>query len=151
MNSDSPCYSDRNVDLLNDVHTPELFNGIRCFGISNHELILKVGTPVVLLRNIDHSLGLCNDTRLIITRLGNHVLKGQVLSKGISGEKIFIPRISLMPSDPRLPFKFQQRQFPLMISYAMSINKCRGQSLSNISLLLKKWSVVYNFILSYIF
>ncbi|XP_073131977.1 uncharacterized protein [Henckelia pumila] len=58
LSSDSACHSDRNVDLLNDVHTPEFLNGIRCPGFPNHELNLKVGTPVMLLRNIDHSLGL---------------------------------------------------------------------------------------------
>lgn len=86
---------------------------------------MKVGTPIMLLRNIDHSLGLCNDTRLIITRLGNHVLEGQVLSKGNSGEKVLIPRMSWTPSDPRLPFKFQRRQFLSMVSYAMSYENAR--------------------------
>lgn len=28
LSSDSPCHSDRNVDLLNDVHTPEFLNEI---------------------------------------------------------------------------------------------------------------------------
>ncbi|XP_042035336.1 uncharacterized protein LOC121781700 [Salvia splendens] len=36
-------------------------------GTPNHELLLKVGTHVMLLGNIDHSNGLCNGTRLLIT------------------------------------------------------------------------------------
>ncbi|XP_073049645.1 uncharacterized protein [Primulina eburnea] len=56
LSSDTACHSDRNVDLLNDVHTPEFLNGIRFSGVPNHELNLKVGTPVMLLRNIDHLL-----------------------------------------------------------------------------------------------
>ncbi|XP_073045902.1 uncharacterized protein [Primulina eburnea] len=107
LSSNTTFQSDRNVDLLNDVHTPEFLNGIRCSGVPNHELNLKVGTPVMLLRNIDHSLGLCNDTRLIVTRLENHVLEGQIITGSNGGHKVLIPRISLMSSDPRLPFKFQ--------------------------------------------
>ncbi|XP_073302991.1 uncharacterized protein [Primulina huaijiensis] len=87
------CHSDRNVDLLNDVHTPEFLNGIRCSGVPNHELNLKVGTPVMLLRNIDHSFGLCNDTRLIVTRLENHVLEGKFFTGSNASHKVLIPRI----------------------------------------------------------
>ena len=54
------------------------------------------------------------------------------------GDKVLIPRMSLIPSDPRLPFKFQRRQFPLAVSYAMTINKSQGQSLSHVGLFLRK-------------
>ncbi|KAK6115569.1 hypothetical protein DH2020_007838 [Rehmannia glutinosa] len=69
LSSDITCKSDANVDFLHDLHTPEFLNGIRCSGVPNHEIHLKVGTPVMLLRNIDYSIGLCNGTRLVITRL----------------------------------------------------------------------------------
>ncbi|XP_031090897.1 uncharacterized protein LOC115995892 [Ipomoea triloba] len=74
---DSACKSDSNVDLLVDVHTPEFLNGIKCSSMPNHELRLKVDTPVMPLRNIDHSVGLCNRTRMVITKLGNHVLEAK--------------------------------------------------------------------------
>ena len=101
-------------------------------------MLLKVGTPVMLLRNIDPSNGLCNDTRSIITRLGDYVLEGQVLAGHNAGLKVLIPRMTLIPSDPSLPFKFKRRQFPLTVSYAMTINKSQGQSLSHVGLFLKK-------------
>ncbi|XP_019175431.1 PREDICTED: uncharacterized protein LOC109170736 [Ipomoea nil] len=67
LSYDSVCKSDSNVDMLADLHTPEFLNSLRCFGVPNHALTLKVGSPVILLRNIDHTLGLCNGTRLIVT------------------------------------------------------------------------------------
>ncbi|XP_042005908.1 uncharacterized protein LOC121754650 [Salvia splendens] len=88
--------------------------------------IHSVGTPVMLLRNIDHANGLCNGTRLIITRLGDHVLEAKVLSADNQGHKVLIPRMSLTPFDPRFPFKFQRGQFPLSVPYAMTINKSQG-------------------------
>ncbi|XP_031106200.1 uncharacterized protein LOC116010839 [Ipomoea triloba] len=39
---DGACKSDSNVDLLADVYTPEFLNGIKCSGVPNHELRLKV-------------------------------------------------------------------------------------------------------------
>ncbi|KAK6160522.1 hypothetical protein DH2020_003903 [Rehmannia glutinosa] len=115
----------------------EFLNGIKCSGVPNHELHLKVGTPVMLLRNIDYSIGLCNGTRLVITRLGKHVLESKILTGANAGHKVLIPRMTLTPSDLRIPFKFQRRQFPLIVSYAMTINKSQGQSLSNVGLYLK--------------
>ncbi|KAL3627812.1 hypothetical protein CASFOL_028227 [Castilleja foliolosa] len=136
--SNSACSSDSCSDILADVHTPEFLSAIKCSGVPNHELKLKVGAPVMLLRNIDPGMGLCNGTRLLITRLGSHVLEGRIITGTNSGERVIIPRLSLTPSDVKVPFKFQRRQFPVMISYAMTINKSQGQSLSQVGLYLKQ-------------
>ncbi|XP_019151929.1 PREDICTED: uncharacterized protein LOC109148648 [Ipomoea nil] len=138
LSCDSVCKSDSNVDMLADLHTAEFLNGLRCSGVPNHSLTLKVSSPVMLLRNIDHSLGLCNSTRMIISKLADHVLEAQILCGASAGTKVLIPMMSLTPSDARLPFKFQRKQFPLMLSYAMIINKSQGQTLSNVGLFLKR-------------
>ncbi|XP_019163181.1 PREDICTED: uncharacterized protein LOC109159536 [Ipomoea nil] len=123
LSCDSVCKSDSNADMLADLHTLEFLNGLQCSGVPNHALTLKVGSPVMLLINIDHTLGLCNCTRLIVTRLADHVLEAHIMCGTNAGTRVLIPRMSLTPSDPRLPFKFQRKQFPLMLSYAMTINK----------------------------
>ncbi|XP_019190330.1 PREDICTED: uncharacterized protein LOC109184747 [Ipomoea nil] len=138
LSCDSVCKSDTSSDMLSEVHTTEFLNSLRCSGVPNHSLTLKVGSPIMLLRNIDHSLGLCNGTRLIITQLGNHVIEAQILCGNNAGTRVLIPRLGLTPSDPRLSFKFQRKQFPILLSYAMTINKSQGQTLSNVGLLLKK-------------
>ncbi|XP_019157523.1 PREDICTED: uncharacterized protein LOC109154108 [Ipomoea nil] len=136
--SDAVCKADGDNGILGDVHTPEFLNSIRVSGLPNHTLNLKIGSPVMLMRNIDHSLGLCNGTRLIITKLADHVIEGELLTGPNKGTKVLIPRMSMSPSDPRLLFKFQRRQFPLMLSYAMTINKSQGQTLTHVGLILKK-------------
>ncbi|KAL3619188.1 hypothetical protein CASFOL_036758 [Castilleja foliolosa] len=73
FSSNIVCKSDSTGDMLGDVHTPEFLNSIKCSGVPTHELNLKVGTPVMLLRNIDPNNGLCNGTRLLITRLRSYV------------------------------------------------------------------------------
>ncbi|XP_021991644.1 uncharacterized protein LOC110888426 [Helianthus annuus] len=82
-------------------------------GLPNHKLVLKVGVPVMLLRNIDQQSGLCNGTRLQITFLGKRVIEAEVISGGNIGTRVYIPRISMIPSDKKIPFQFQRRQFPL--------------------------------------
>ncbi|XP_019153468.1 PREDICTED: uncharacterized protein LOC109149930 [Ipomoea nil] len=136
--SDAVCKADGDNGIFGDVHTPEFLNSIRVSGLRNHTLTLKIGSLVMLIRNIDHSLGLCNGTRLIITKLADHVIEGEILTGPNKGTKVLIPRMSMSPSDPRLPFKFQRRQFPLMLSYAMTINKSQGQTLTHVGLILKK-------------
>ena len=89
------------------MHTLEYLNSIRCSGISNYKLKLKRGVPFVLLKNIDQRKGLCNGTGSVITQLEKHVIERKVISRSNIGEKIFIPRMNLIPSDSRLCFKFQ--------------------------------------------
>ncbi|XP_042038217.1 ATP-dependent DNA helicase PIF1-like [Salvia splendens] len=92
LSSDSISNSDLTSNGLVEIHSVEFLNKLKCSGTPNHELLLKVGTPVMLLRNIDHSNGLCNGTRLVITRLGDYILEGQVLGGHNIGHKVLIPR-----------------------------------------------------------
>ncbi|KAL7108921.1 hypothetical protein ACP275_06G143300 [Erythranthe tilingii] len=138
LSFDSPCSANEGIDRPDDIHTPEFLNTINSSGLPNHELKLKVGVPVMLLRNIDQSPGLCNDTRLSIPRLGKRVLEAKIISGTNIGHKVFIPRLTLTPSDSRIPFKFQRRQFPIMLSFAMTIYKSQGQSLQNVGINLQK-------------
>ncbi|KEH32650.1 PIF1-like helicase [Medicago truncatula] len=95
LNSDSVCRSGENSDSS---------------GISNHRLKLKVGCPVMLMRNIDQANGLCNGTRLTVTHLGKITIAATVITGKRAGTKVFIPRMNLIPSGPGLPFKFIQGQ-----------------------------------------
>ncbi|XP_022040106.1 uncharacterized protein LOC110942639 [Helianthus annuus] len=105
--------------------------------LPNHRLVLKLGVPVMLLRNIDQQNGLCNGMHLQITHLGKRVIEAEILSGGNVGLRTYIPRINMIPSDKKIPFKFQRRQFPISVCFAMTINKSQGQSLSRVGLYLR--------------
>lgn len=92
----------------------------------------------MLLRNLDITAGLCNGTRLVITRMGRYVLEGRVISGSNVGDMVYVPRLSLQTSDTRIPFKFQRRQFPIMICFGMTINKSQGQSLKHVGIYLQQ-------------
>jgi len=92
----------------------------------------------MLMRNIDQTTGLCNATRLIVDNLGKNFIGATVITEKNTGEKVIIPRMKLVLSDPELPFKFTTRQFPLALCFAMTINKSQGQSLSHVGIYLSK-------------
>jgi len=70
------------------------------------------------------------------TEKGKFVLEAKVISGSNIDEKVFIPRLSLSSSDVKIPFKFQRRQFPIFVSFAMTINKSQGQPLKNVGIYL---------------
>ena len=138
LSSDSVDMSDIVDNSPLETITPEFLNKLKTSGLPNHNIKLKSGTPIMLLRNLDQSEGLCNGTRLIVTRLANHVIEAKIISGKNIGNLIYIPRMSLSPSQSPWPFKLIRRQFPIIVSYAMTINKSQGQSLKAIGLYLPK-------------
>ena len=83
-------------------------------------------------------MGLCNGTRLIVSRLDDRVIEAIPLAGRSAGKKILIARMLISPSNSKIPLKFQRCQFPLTLSFAMTINKSQGQSLSMVGLYLPK-------------
>ena len=51
---------------------------------------------------------------------------------------MFIPRIVMTVKDHKWPFVFKRKQFPLRLSYAMTINKSQGQTLDIVGIFLPK-------------
>ena len=138
LSSDSLCQSENPNATQQKLYSPDVLNGLKVSGLPNHRLALKVGVPVMLLRNIDQQNGLCNGTRLQVKKMYNRVIEAEIISGGNIGTRTYIPRISLIPSDKKIPFEFQRRQFPLAVCFAMTINKSQGQSLSRVGLYLKQ-------------
>lgn len=46
------------------------------------------GIPIMLLRNMNQSEGLCNGTRLMITSLGNMIVEAEIMVGQHKGKKI---------------------------------------------------------------
>ena len=129
--------ADEVVDGGEDIHSTEYLNTIDLPNLPPHKLIVKVGAPVILLRNLDHSAGLCNGTRLRIMRCQPRVLNCRILSGRHAGQDCFIPRIPMESADTsELGFQFKRTQFPLRLAFAITINKAQGQTLGQVGLVL---------------
>ena len=90
--------------------------------------------PVMLLRNINQQGGLNNRLRLILTRIGRYNLEGQLLGGDHDGELKIIPRMPLTSVEGELPFILTERQFPVRLCFAMTVNKLPAQSLNTVGL-----------------
>jgi len=121
-----------------DVILPEFLNTIKTSDLPNHKFTLKIGTSVMLLKDLDPVEGFRKGTRLIVTRLGQFVLQAKSISGTNIGELILIPRFDMSHSPSQWPFKLVRRQFPIVVSYAMTINKSQGHSFDNVGLYLPK-------------
>ncbi|KAF8111975.1 hypothetical protein N665_0069s0002 [Sinapis alba] len=116
------------VDIEENVVYPtEFLNSVKVVGLSRHCLKLKVGAHIMCLRNMDAANGLCSGIRLIVTQLLPHVIHGRIITRNnIDGKEVWIPRMFIIPSDTKFPFRMRRRQFPVILAFAMTINKSQG-------------------------
>lgn len=112
----------------------EYLNSLSPNGLPLSKLKVYTGCPIMLLRNISPLQGLCNGSRLVVLRLSERVIEARVLTRDCKGNVVFIPRNTLSSSTVEIPFKFQRRQVPVKVAYAMTINKAQGQSLKMVGI-----------------
>ena len=93
--------------------------------------------PVILLRNLCPSEGLCNGARLIITSvIDRRFVIAQLCSRPDSS--VMIPRINLIIEETcNVPLRWRRCQFRLAQAFALTINKVQGQTLRRVSVWLE--------------
>ena len=114
----------------------ELLHSMTPSGMPLHEMHIKVGTIIMLLRNLNTKRGMCNGTRLIVKSMHTNFITAEILTGRAAGDTVFLPRIDLSPSENDLPVQLKRRQFPIMLAFAMTINKSQGQSLDEVGIYL---------------
>jgi len=93
------------IDVANAQDYPvEYLNSMKIAGLPLAHLKLKKGCPLMLLQNMDQNNGLCNGTRMVLIDVKSRVLQCCILGGKHVGNIVFIPRITLQPSNEDLPF-----------------------------------------------
>ena len=126
-------FEDEGEGIPNDIPN-DILRSIEPPSLPLSQLKMKIGCPLMLLRNLDPGKGLCNGTRMLLLHAYPRVLEVIIISGDHQGEKAFIPRITLKPSSRDFPFTLKRRQFPVRLSFAMTINKAQGQSLKYVGI-----------------
>ncbi|PIA60703.1 hypothetical protein AQUCO_00300307v1, partial [Aquilegia coerulea] len=124
-------------ELVNEQDL-EYLNHLEVSGVPNHLLELKVGIPVMLVRNINPSRGLCNGTRLVVTSLEPTLIRATIITGSKIGTPATIHRIVASSNPTKWPFILRRRQFPLKVCFAMTINKSQGQTLQHVGIYLPR-------------
>ncbi|CAN0881491.1 ATP-dependent DNA helicase PIF1 [Linum grandiflorum] len=130
-------------DAIDQIDTdaefpPEFLNNLKIGNFPDHELKLKVGIPVILLRNIDQAAGLCNGTRLIIRTMGKWSIEVEIVTGTNVGDRVYLPRITMSSEQKSLNFTLLRRQYPIALCFAMTINKSQGQTLKKVGICLTR-------------
>ncbi|XP_042413502.1 ATP-dependent DNA helicase pif1-like [Zingiber officinale] len=67
-------------DDNNNFFQEEFLNSLTPSDLPPHIITLKVGCPIMLLRNVAPELGLCNGTRLICRSLGRNFINAEIIT-----------------------------------------------------------------------
>jgi ATP-dependent DNA helicase PIF1 len=71
----------------------EFLNQVENGSLPPHQLDLKIGVPIMVLRNISASAGLCNGTRLIVRSLGTNIIEAIIATGPRAGDIAYTPKI----------------------------------------------------------
>lgn len=116
----------------NDAHMiqPETLAALNSSGIPEHNISLKVGVPIIIMRNL-RPPQMCNGTRARVVSLKPNIIEAVLLTGPSVGEIVLIPRIKTIPNDT---LKFMRTQFPVQVCFAMTINKAQGQTFKRVGI-----------------
>ncbi len=131
----------RSYDSLEEdehLYPMEFINTLTPSGVPPHELQLKVGAPIMLMRNFNPYEGHCNGTKYIITKLHSRIIEAKIASGPYRDNVLLIPRIKIKPSEKAFPFVMSRKQFPVRPCFAITSNKSQGQTLKRVGLYLDR-------------
>ena len=126
------------------MYPTEFLNYLSPNGKPPHRLILKRYASIIILRGLDPTQGLCNDTRLLIRSVTRRLIDAEVATGSHVGNSVFIPRIPLLnPTDSGFPLILKRRQFPIRPAFCININNGLGQSLETVGISLPSPEAIF--------
>ena len=109
----------------------EVLNSLQVPGVPPHVLRLKKGCPVMVLKNIN-GYSLVNGTRMLLLDVSPNLITAEIINGSNRGEILYLPMMRFEVSN--YPIKFLRVQFPVVPSFAMTVNKSQGQTFAQVGL-----------------
>jgi len=116
-----------------DAYPEEYLASIKESSLPAHVLTLKVGAPIIALRNI--TKGVSNGTRMVVTKIHKLSIRARVLHGASAGREILISRVEM--TQDMGSFVIKRIQLPIRVAFAITINKAQGLTLKRVGVYLK--------------
>ncbi|CAM9308372.1 unnamed protein product [Heterosigma akashiwo] len=120
-------------DLL---YPSEILNAELPSGFPPHELTLKIGAIVILLRTLSLGKKMCNGRRMKVIRMTEHAILLKHIGELSFMPPVWVPRIIFI-SKP-MPFTFRRTQFPVKLAFCLSIDKSQGSTFRKVGIVLPR-------------
>ena len=130
------CSCDKALQKINETQYPTHFINTmldHVSGMPPHQLVLKIGSPVILLRNCDQARKFCNGTKLIVLKINRRLLTLRRV-KALH-DIIMLPRWKLQATGST-PFMCARTQFPVKLAFAFTKHKAQGQGIDKCGIFL---------------
>ncbi|KAG5580982.1 hypothetical protein H5410_051609 [Solanum commersonii] len=94
---------DETIDPRDQTEYEDFLHTLNPSGLPPYRLILKQNCPVILLRNLNPSKGLCNDTRLICLDFKTQVISAKIASGDFKGSHKMTQHLLIHQMTPETP------------------------------------------------
>ena len=127
-------------------------NTLSSNGLPQHKLQFKINCPIMLLRNLNLSIGLCNGTRIVCKGFDKNIIYAEITTRQHASEKVLLPRIPLKPTkNKNYLFKFTRKQFSTRLCFAMTVNKAQEQTIPHVGVCLPNHVLIHFMLLNLLF
>jgi len=114
----------------------EIVQSLTVHGVPPAVLLLLIGVPYILLRNLAPWDGLANGSHFMILTIRSNTLLCVLINGAHAGETFTLHRTRfVVPADPHQP-EWVRVQFPCKLAFVLTINKVAGQAFKKVGVYL---------------